>query len=310
MYDSVDFKYRNYDAGGNFLSETPKYIEVTGNHIFGDMEVITGNVDGLKISVNRNGVNAGKASLCKWYHGDNFSTLTRIDTRRAIEKLSDILHIPMHDATISRVDVAHNFTMNHPTNVYFNHLGSFYPNKRLEQPDGIYYVNKKNNSIFYDKIKEQKIKGGTIPELYIGKNVLRYEMQFKTRLKDTFKVERVTASMLYDEQFYSEIVNKWHVNYKSIKKINDISINFEVMRTKKEFDLVARLCFIQQQGGELAMLKQIAEAQKKGELTRRQADELKAATRAACALNEDITKSSDVIQELDKKISRAVTFCK
>ena len=60
-----------------------------------------------------------------------------------------------------------------------------------------------------------------------------------------------------------EIVNKWHVNYKSIKKINDISINFEVMRTKKEFDLVARLCFIQQQGGELAMLKQIAKAQKK-----------------------------------------------
>ena len=307
MYDNVDLKIRSLDVGGiDFLSQTPLYFNVTGEHCFNGENVISGTLDGLRISVSRSGVNITDGSLCKYYLKDNFQTMGRSDTQRAIEKISDTLHLPLNKATVTRIDVAQNIIVSHPTEVYFNHLGSSYPNKRLEQPDGLYYTNSKGLLLFYDKIKEQKAKGQPIPELYDGRNTLRYEQRYKARLKDTFKVERVTGAMLFDELFYMGIIDRWHVAYKGIKKINDVSINFEAMKGKKDFDLRGRLCFIEQQGGELAMIKQIVEAQKKGELTRRQADELKAATRAACELKTGITQQSDVIQELDMKINQAV----
>ena len=56
------------------------------------------------------------------------------------------------------------------------------------------------------------------------------------------------------------------------------------------------------------MIEQINEAFKKNELTRRQADELKKATREACKLKECIIIQSDVITELDKKVNDACQF--
>jgi len=142
MVDNIDFKIRSYDVGGiDFLSQTPLYFDVTGEHCFKGENVITGTLDGLlRVSASQRGVNVTDGSLCKWYLGDNFQTMERGDTQRAIEKLSDILHLPMNEATITRIDVAQNFIIRHPPEVYFNHLGSSYPYKRLEQPDGLYYL--------------------------------------------------------------------------------------------------------------------------------------------------------------------------
>jgi len=309
MYDNVDFKIKGYDVGGiDFLSQIPLHFNITGEHRFNEENVITGNLDGLRISVSRSGVNVKDGSLCKYLLGDNFQTLNRKDTKLAIEKLSDTLHLPFDRATITRIDVAQNFIVNHPTALYLNHLGNCYPYIRLEQPNGLYFTNPKGLLLFYDKIKEQRSKGHFIPELYSDRNVLRYEMRHKARLKDTFKVERVTCRMLYEEAFYKSIIDRWQKSYENIQKINDVTINFEAMKGKKEFDLIGRLCLIQQQGGELAMIKQIVEAQKKGELTRRQADELKAAIRSTCELKIGISRRSDVIVELDKKVRDAVRF--
>ncbi|MDD4993493.1 MAG: hypothetical protein PHR83_14805 [Paludibacter sp.] len=309
MYDNVDFKIKSIDvAGVDFLSQIPLHFDVTGEHWFNGENVVTGNLDGYKISVSRSGVNVKDGSLCKYLVGDNFQTLNRKDVKLAIEKLSDTLQLPFDRATITRIDVAQNFIVNHPTAVYFNHLGNCLQYIRLEQPNGLYFTNPKGLLLFYDKTKEQRSKGHIIPELYCDRNVLRYEMRHKARLKDTFKVERVTGAMLYEEAFYKGIIDRWQKSYENIQKINDVTINFEAMKGKKEFDLIGRLCLIQQQGGELAMIKQIVEAQKKGELTRRQADELKAAIRSTCELKMDINKRSDVIVELDKKVRDAVRF--
>jgi hypothetical protein len=162
--------------------------------------------------------------------------------------------------------------------------------------------------IFYDKIREQKEKGCTIPELYQCKNVLRYEQRYKSRLSKSFNVERVTGLMLYDEKFYIGAVNRWRESYNSINKINDININFEAMKGKKDLYTMGLLALAEMQGGELAMLGQINEAYKSGQLTRRQADEMKAATREACKVKEGITVRNEAILELDKKIRNAVKF--
>ena len=309
MYDNVDFKLKSSEAGGiDFLSETPCYFDVSGEHCFNGEQVVSGSLNGYRITVSQNGVNIKDHSLCKWFLGDNFQTMWRGDTQRAIEKLSDILHLPIDKATVTRIDFAQNFIVKHPTEVYFNHLGTSYPAKRLEQPDGLYYTTKNGLLIFYNKLKEQKAKGQPIPELYANRNTLRYEQRYKRGLSRTFKVERVTGAMLYNEAFYMGLVDQWKGSYKEIKKINDVSINFENMKGKKDFDLIGRLCLIEQRGGESSMIKEITEAYKKGELLRRQADELKRATHEACKLKEGFTTQSDVIKELDKKVDEACRF--
>lgn len=306
MYDNLDFKLNiNEVKGVDFLSETPQYFDVTGQHCFNGANVITGNLKGFRISVSERGVNLKDGSLCKYYLGDNFQTLGRGDTKQAIEMLSDTLHLPLHKATVTRIDIAQNYIVKHPTSVYFNHLGNCMFNERLVQPDGLYYKNSSGLLVFYDKVKEQKAKGQIIPELYNNRNTLRYEMRHKVRLKNTFKVERVTAEMLYNEIFYRNIIDQWHKAYKDIQKINDVSLNFEAMKTKKDLYLMGLVSLIDQQGGEIAIKQQINEAFKKGSLSRKQKFDLfNAISEAGKATIATI--QSDVIQELDKKINESV----
>lgn len=308
MYDNVNFKVRGFEIEGiDFLSQTPLYFDVTGEHCFNGEDVITGNLNGLRVSASRRGVNVSNGSLCKWYLGDNFKTMERGDVQRAIEKLSDTLHLPMDKATITRIDLAQNFIMKHPTEVYFNHLGSYYPSKRLEQPDGLYYSKHDTLLVFYDKVKEQRAKGQPIPELYSNRNTLRYELRYKARLKDTFKVDKVSGAMLYEEKFYMDIVKRWKNAYMDIKKINDITLNFEAMKTKRDLYTMGLASLIDQQGGQLAMIQQINEAYKKGVITKKQSYDMRQAiteaSRATIA-----TVESDVIKELDKKIDDVVRF--
>ena len=307
MYDNVDFKIKSYDVTEiDFLRETPKHFDVTGQHDFNGSLVISGSLNGYKITVSERCVNVIDGSLCKFYLGDNFQTLNRSDAKKAIEKLSDTLHLPFEQATVSRIDVAQNFIVKHPTEVYFNHLGEYLHNKRLVQPNGLYYTNPKGLLIFYDKVKEQKDKGQKIPELYKDSFTLRYEQRHKARLKDTFKAERVTGAMLYDEAFYMNIIDKWQEAYKRIEKINDVNINFNVMKGKKELYMLGLASLISQQG-ELNLLQQIKEAQQRQDLTKKQASDLRQAIKEASHSNIGMVQN-DAILELNKKIDEAVKF--
>ena len=155
MYDTINFRLTNNNVGNdNFLHDIPRYLDddhTTAYHNFNGMEVITGNVGNLKVSINRYQVKIKDGSLCKWYLGDNFKTMGRQDTQRAIERLSDILHLPIDKATIIRLDIAQNFIVKHPIEVYLNHLGELRRSKRLQEPSGIYYHKNGERLWFYDK---------------------------------------------------------------------------------------------------------------------------------------------------------------
>jgi hypothetical protein len=85
MYDSIDFKLRNTDVSGiDFLSETPCYFDVSGEHCFNGEKVITGKLDNFTITVNRGGVNIKNGSICKYHLGDNFKTLGRSDIKKQL----------------------------------------------------------------------------------------------------------------------------------------------------------------------------------------------------------------------------------
>ena len=140
MFDSVNFKLTRSDYDrADFLSEVPCYITDVSEHHFQNGVVFTGSLGNLKVSCNEYQIKVKDGSLCKWYLGDNLQTMGRKDTERAVEKLSDLLHLPMDKAQVTRIDVSQNFIMKHPPSVYLNHLGVLKGATRLEEPNTLYY---------------------------------------------------------------------------------------------------------------------------------------------------------------------------
>lgn len=121
-----------------------------------------------------------------------------------------------------------------------------------------------------------------MPELYRGRNVLRYEQRFTHRLASVLGVPAVTGATLYDEAFYIAVLRRWRDTYNAIGKINDIQLNFTAMIGKRRLYRYGVLALIGQFGGELAFLNQIAETQKRGEISRKQAHDLRETVRWAC----------------------------
>lgn len=80
------------------------------------------------------------------------------------------------------------------------------------------------------------------------------------------------------------------------------------MKTKQQLYRQGILSLIERAGGELAFLAQISEAQKRGELTHKQAYDLREAVKQACQEQEGLTIKSDAISELDKKIYEAIRY--
>lgn len=309
MYDTVNLRLMQSEAGDvDFLSEIPCHLANIGEHNFSGQTVVTGELNGLKVSLNRHQIKIKDGSLCKWYLGSNFQTMGRGDTQRAIEKLSDTLHLPMSKATVTRLDIAQNVITKYPPDVYFNHLGLLKFAIRLQEPSGIYYKQTGGRLCFYDKTKEQKSQKEPIPELYEGRNVLRYEQRYTNRITNRLKAQEVTGATLYDEAFYMGLLNKWRDNYKAIQKINDVQLNFEAMRTKQQLYKMGVLSLIEQAGGQLQMIEQINEAQRRGNLSKKQAFDLRQTVNEACKINEGLTVPNEAIKELDKKINEVVKF--
>ena len=283
MYDTVNFWLPQSKAGGvDFLTETPYYLENVGEHIYNNGEiVITGNLNGLKIILKEHQMKIRDGSLCKWYLGDNFQTMGRGDTQKAIERLSDTLHVPIREAIVTRLDIGRNFETRFPPEVYFNHLGSLRNFIRLKEPNGIYYCQSSKQLCFYDKIAEPKAHKAFIPKQYEGKNVLRYELRYLERIAAKLHMKEVTAAMLYDEAFYIGLMNRWGDAYMAIQKINDASLNFQAMKSKSQLYKMGVVSLTEQVGGLLQMIEQIKEFQKRGELSNKQAFDLRQAVNDA-----------------------------
>ncbi len=310
MIDTVNFRLTIAEAGGvDFLGEIPRYLDSVAEHLHEDGQLtITGRLGGLRVSLSRYQMKVGEGSLCKWYLGDNYQTMSRGDVAGAIESLSDALHVPMEKADVCRMDIGQSFVMKCPTSAYLDHLGFLNYSTRLEQPNSLYYQQKDRQLCFYDKNKEQKSRHEAVPELYEGKNVLRYEQRYTSRLSKRLNVPRMTGELLPEPTFYRSLLERWRGDYERIQKINDITLNFRAMRTKRELHKMGVLSLVEKQGGQVAMLEQINEAVKRGDLTRKQAYDLRQEVNAACMMGAGLTEQSGLIAELNEKVATAARF--
>lgn len=104
------------------------------------------------------------------------------------------------------------------------------------------------------------------------------------------------------------MLQRWRDTYNKISKINDINYNFQKMKSKQQLYKFGVLSLIERVGGEIEFLAQIQEAQKRGELTAKQAHDLRQAVKRACQEQEGLTVKNGAIDELNRKIAEAVAF--
>jgi len=305
MYDNLDLiLYKETCKGIDLLREIPQHLTNISNHgenQFG--KYCLGYLDNLKVSITEKKVKIYNSSLCKYYLGDNFKTLSKGDTKRAIEKISDSLHLPFQFADVTRIDFAQNFIMQHNEKAYYPYLGETRHYNRLQQNNGIYYNNQLRQLLFYGKVHEQRVKKQPIPELYKNRNVLRFEYRLKKDLKRQLKQPDLKAGILSDEKFYSSLVKRWKNEYLAIQKIKSKVNDMKPTGSTKEF--IENLALFQLIDlGQPQILSKVKEWQDMGLITKTEALRLREKIKEISKIPIE-GSGNDLIKELDRKIKEA-----
>jgi hypothetical protein len=307
MYDtiklSIPIEKIDEDGISRLLQNLPDFTE----HKKKDgQEYVSGNLKNFRVNLSGQGVHL-TGSLAKYFLPDNLHTLTRSDSKRALEQLSDELHLPIKDAIVKRIDFSQNFLMKYKPESYYKYLGESQHYNRLTQEKSLYYSNGLRTKLFYNKIAEAKHKRIEIPEIWKNENVLRYELRFKDRLPLQFNISELKASMLYDDKFYIGLFDRWHSEYQSINKINIFNLNLTDMNSPNDFMKQLQLYAISSIGQDRIMSEiehlRASKIFDKPEYYSR----LKKNIKQLCSMPK-LTESSELIDELDKKVADSKRF--
>lgn len=246
MYDTVELRLKKEDIGDKYKWEAvfQRIYQVCDFKRFAGG---FGYVDGLRVSVTKNTVNI-RGSLSKYLYGNNIMTLTLAHTKEAIKRLGKELNLPIDKADVMKVEIAENFEMDNPPELYISKmksLGTSHPNK---WGSGTTYFPMKKGSLlrFYDKGREFRQRGKhrhkrescPLPEGK-EKNLLRYEMLFKGAMIRQVFGRKLKACDLYDKQVFWQFIAEWFGSYEDIGKISDklFDISFEQIKSQKTWKI-------------------------------------------------------------------------
>ena len=174
------------------------------------------------------------------------------------------------------------------------------------QPQSLYYQNHKRVKLFYNKLAEAKKKNVIIPAAFIGDNLLRFELRYIGRIKEQFG-KIVNAGHLSNEQFYIELGKRWLKEYQNIYKNRKPNLNYSEMKSPKDYWKQINLQYINSIGLDEA-LRQVDEMKakqvfEKPEYYSRLKKEIK-----ELGCNPNLSETSELIEELDKKINRVKAY--
>ena len=306
MYDTINL-WLSFEKIANFnLSKTLEKLSGITKHTRDDEIYVSGYLNNYRVNISEQGVSF-KGSLAKYFLSDNFKTLSRSDSARAIEMMSDELSLNIGDATVRRIDFAQNFLMKYEPQAYYNYLGESQYYNRLPQEKSLYYSNTQRQKLFYNKIAEGKARGLVLPDVWDGQNVLRYEMRFKSRLPKQFKQAEVTANNLSEEVFYMTVYDKWLAEYEAINKLHSINFNLSDMKSPKDFWKQINLMAVNVIGQDNIMQEIECLRSKKAFSKPEYYSRLKKEIRELSKTPE-MTNSSDLVAELDKKIKASKRY--
>lgn len=306
MYDTFTCSLSQEGTETNLIEEVPKYLEDTRrtNYENGGVSV-SGRLKNLQISVSQYSLKLKGGSISKYYLGDNIQTMTRGDTQRAVERVSDDLHVDLSEAVMTRLDVANNIMTRYPEENYYKYLGPSRNYTRHEQPNGVFYQNHQKAMIFYGKIKEQKDKGNLVPDWLNNRHMLRYEMRLMHRLRKQMN-QVVLLSNIYEENFYIRVIDKYKEEYDQIQKKHTIMNTIKATSSVKDFGDQA-IYFMVQALGINDSMSMLDEWQSMGKIERKAKSDLKRKVRYVLN-NYSLDERNEIIDELDRKVQDVVKF--
>lgn len=256
-------------------------------------------------------------SLAKFHLGSNIETLTREETARGIEHLSDELNQPMADARVFRVDLAQTFMMERPPSGYLRLLLTPPRMDRFEYRTGtLTFANGQRSILFYDKLAEMRRKrervidraeNGRRSRFHGHPNLLRYEVQFKKSLGRAFGEKELRASSLSRPVFYEKMVNKWAEQYFKLGRVGVVCRPVGATTVKSDMKFLAELGL--QSYGPQQFLDEIASDLHAGVINKYQAHRRRAKIREL-SRGGGITAAGDALEELDAKVKQAVALSK
>jgi hypothetical protein len=306
MYDSVNLWLPIDKFGSIDLEKTLQSLSSFTEHTRDDNISYSGHLRNCKVNISGRGVSI-KGSLAKYFLPDNFNTLTRSDSARAFEMMSDELSLPVESAKVTRLDFAQNFLMDYKPEAYYPYLGECQYYKRLPNDTSLYFKNSLRQKVFYNKKAEGRAKGLVLPDVWNGQNVLRYEMRFTRRLPKQFNQAEITASTLSDEKFYMKVFDKWLAEYEAINKLHSINFNLSKMNSPKDFwkqELIEHIYMV----GPDKIMQKIENIRHKRTFDKPEYySRLKRDLKEFCK-TPDMTESSDLVAELDKKVKAAKRY--
>ena len=235
MYDTIKI-YQRFEYGKPNIDDVMAQMQSikettydTGNHI------IQGTYKGIRVNYNEHTMSVS-GSIAKYHYGNNLETLTMSASEVAIQSLSDLIGFDLSNSIVSRVDFSSNMLTQYKPKYYYNFLGHLSRYNRFDNGDTLYYNQQSKNLLFYDKIKEAKKKQMPIPNEYLGKNVLRYELAIKKELAK-FCNRTIKVKDLYTRDIYNLFLYKWQEIYTNIdKQKNNIEIMQKHIEKPKHFD--------------------------------------------------------------------------
>ena len=247
MYDTIKL-YQKFEYGkpniDDVMAQMQSIKEITydtGNHI------IQGTYKGIRVNYNEHTMSVS-GSLAKYHYGNNLETLTMSASEVAIRSLSDLIGFDLSNSIVSRVDFSSNMLTDYKPKYYYNFLGHLSRYNRFDNGDTLYYNQKSKNLLFYDKIKEAKKKQMPIPNEYLGKNVLRYELAIKKELAK-FCNRTIKVKDLYTRDIYNLFLYKWKEIYTNIdKQKSNIKLMIYKMNKPKHFDSLLLTGLVQKVG--------------------------------------------------------------
>ena len=235
MYDTIKL-YQKFEYGkpniDDVMAQMQSIKEVyhdTGTHY------TQGRYKNIVVNYNEHTMSVS-GSLAKYHYGNNLETLTMSASEVAIRSLSDLIGFDLSNSIVSRVDFSSNMLTDYKPKYYYTFLGHLSRYNRFDNGDTLYYNQQSKNLLFYDKIKEAKKKQMPIPNEYLGKNVLRYELAIKKELAK-FCNRTIKVKDLYTRDIYNLFLYKWQEIYTNIdKQKNNIEIMQKHIEKPKHFD--------------------------------------------------------------------------
>lgn len=306
MYDTIKGRLEtsalSKSALKNFIGriniDEEKYYPKTNSNY------LKGHYKNLPFSISEHYITLQGGSICKFHCGDNQQVLSRGETQRAFEHLSDEVGLNTEAFTTTRIDVANNIITHYQPLVYYPYFIELAHHKRESKANGLYFTNSNYSNLFYGKLKEQKLKGADIPQWLENQNILRYEARITGRINQFFNCSSFTFSDLYNEQYYMQILDHWKKTYFKIKKANDLMTDYRPTGSTKDLVEYMALQYLKEQGLP-SILSTLDQWQNMGVISPKQKHDLKLKIRSI-SNSKRLTEKSPLVREIDEKVSASI----